>query len=454
MKVLIINPPPYKILEPFYDTPDYPRTTLAFLAAFLRERAIDVSVLDCKYDRLDYNDAMIKVKEISPDIVGFTAFTNEIIQAGQLARMVKDYNKKIKIIIGGVHVTALQRRTMEEFPQFDIGILGEGEEILFEVLKQIENNEALNDLMGICYFDKNGEYIQGDARPFIMDQDSLPMPAWDMFRPAKGYMLHTSRGCPFHCPFCMNPNGRKVRARSAGKVLEEIECLFKISDPKTIWFGDEVFTINRERTMELCSGMIDRGFNKKFSWTCASHVRAIDLEMLQLMRKAGCNDLGLGIESGSDERLKDIKKGTTLEGIINTVKIVKKSRIPFTAFFILGQPNETQDSLKQTIDFAVKINPDLPIFGIMVPYPGTRVGDMALAGEGGYILQAKDWNDYNKQLGDALSINGISRKALEKMQFFGYLKVFIYNFRFIELIKFIWGYRSEGVSVVRKLISL
>lgn len=185
MKVLIINPPPYKILEPFYDTPDYPRTTLAFLAAFLRERAIDVSVLDCKYDRLDYKDAMIKVKEISPDIVGFTAFTNEIIQAGQLARMVKDYNKKIIIIIGGVHVTALQRRTMEEFPQFDIGILGEGEEILFEVLKQIENNEALNDLMGICYFDKNGEYIQGDARPFIMDQDSLPMPAWDMFRPAK-----------------------------------------------------------------------------------------------------------------------------------------------------------------------------------------------------------------------------------------------------------------------------
>ena len=141
---------------------------------------------------------MIKVKEISPDIVGFTTFTNEIIQAGQLAGMIKDYNKKIKMIIGGVHVTALQRRTMKEFPQFDIGISGEGEETLFEVLKRIENNETLNDLMGICYFDKNGEYIQGDARTFIMDQDSIPMPAWDMFRPTKEYMLHTSKGCPFN----------------------------------------------------------------------------------------------------------------------------------------------------------------------------------------------------------------------------------------------------------------
>jgi radical SAM superfamily enzyme YgiQ (UPF0313 family) len=170
------------------------------------------------------------------------------------------------------------------------------------------------------------------------------------------------------------------------------------------------------------------------------------------MKNAGCYKVGLGIESGDPERLKNIGKGTSVEKILSVTAGLKRARLPFESYFILGQPNETKESAKRTIDFAVRINADYPVFGIMVPYRGTAIGKMAEAGEGGYVLSTKNWNDYNKQIGDVLRFTGVQRKTLERIQFFGYVKVFLWNLRFFDFIRFCWEYRKVGLAVVKKIL--
>jgi anaerobic magnesium-protoporphyrin IX monomethyl ester cyclase len=452
-RVLLVNPPPFQKVEPYYDTPDYPRTALACLAGFLREQGIDVYVLDCKFDRLDYESGMEFYREVKPDIVGFTAFTNEIVQAATFAELVKAEDPDVVTVIGGVHVTALPERTMREFSQFDFGILGEGEETIVEFAQNFSDRASLAKLPGVCSVE-NDAYCFDRPRIPIADQTSLPFPAWDMFWPAREYIIQSSRGCPYACKFCMNPGGRVVRPRTPENVLDEIGWILDTFGAESISFGDEIFTIKRDRVMEICQGMIDRGYHKRVEWWCQTHVRTIDLELAELMRDANCKLVGLGIESGDEATLKKMGKGTSLKNIFDAVQTMKKAKLPFMTFFILGQPDETAEKAWSTVDFAVKLNPDLPIFGIMVPYPGTEIARMVANGEGGYQLLSEDWNDYNKQFGNSLEFENLPRKTLERIQFFGYLKVFIWNFRLIDLAKFIWTFRSEGIAVVKKQLGL
>jgi radical SAM superfamily enzyme YgiQ (UPF0313 family) len=440
-------------MEAFYDTPPFPRPALAFLAAYLRQAGVEVDVLDCKYSRLGYDAALNRIKEFNPDIVAVTAMTNEILQASQVTMMVKFSWPKITTVIGGVHVTALPERTLREFPEFDFAVVGEGEIPLLSLVKAIEGGVPGHEpLPGIAGIDADGKFWIEGASPAISDLNTIPVPAWDLFAPAQEYMLHTSRGCPFNCPFCMNFNGRKVRAKSQESVLDEIEWLVEKQGAKSFIFGDEVFTINRNRTVEICKGMIERGLHKKCKWWCVSHVRCIDYELAVLMKKAGCRMLGLGIESGNEARLSEINKGTSVELIQETVNCLKKAGLPFEAYFILGYPDETAETARETVEFAVKINPDMPVIGIMVPYPGTRIGEMSEKGEGGYVLQARSWNDYNKQIGNAISFKNLSRRELERIQLFGYAKVFLRNFRFLEFAKFAWRYRLLAWKSFLKII--
>jgi len=459
MKVLLVNPPPYKIQEAFYDTPPYPRTALAFLASSLRANAIDVSVLDCKYDRISHEKAVNKICSMKPDIVGYTAFSNEVIQAGYLAEEVKKHLPESKAIIGGVHATILPERTLREFQAFDFACIGEGENTLLELVQSLEKN-GINSkpvsITGIAFLDISGNYVFNGERERIgtMDKslESIPQPAWDMFRPASDYILHTQRGCPYHCPFCVNPNGKIVRKENPERVINQIKELHERYNCKNIVFGDEIFTLDRKRTIAICDGLINQRLNKKVKWYCTTHINFIDQELAFVMKKAGCYRVGLGIESGDPERLKMIGKGTSVEKILSVASELKRVRLPFEAFFILGQPYETEQSAKQAIDFAIKLNPDYPVFGIMVPYPGTAIGKMAEAGEGGYILSAKSWNDYNKQLGDALQFTGVSRKILEKLQFLGYVKVFLKNLRLLDFFCFCWQYKKIGMAILNKLL--
>lgn len=451
MRIVLVNPPPYKIMEAFYDTPSFPRPALAFLAAYLRQNCMTVGVVDCKYSRLDYEDALEHIKEFSPDIVGITAMTNEVIQAGEVARRVKRWNPAIVTVIGGAHVSAIPERTLREFPDFDFAVVGEGEESLLSLAGAVESGlEKSLVIPGVAKI-LDGSYSYG-GNACQCAFDTLPPPAWDLFEPAREYMLHTSRGCPYHCLFCMNFHGRTVRQAPAWKVLEEIEQLVTISGVKSVIFGDEIFTIDRERTVEICEGLISRGLHRKFKWWCVSHVRCMDYELIMLMKKAGCRMVGLGIEAGSDERLAQISKGTTRARILQVTRDIRRAGLPFEAYCILGYPDETLETAKETVNFVVEINPHQPVIGIMVPYPGTRIAAMAEKGEGGYVLTASSWNDYNKQIGDAICFRNLTRRQLERLQLWGYVKVFLFNLRIVGLLRFAWRYRLLAWKSVLKAV--
>jgi len=147
---------------------------------------------------------MKRAFDLKPDIVGFTAFTNEIVQAARFANLIKNKNLNIVTLIGGVHVSELPERTLREFPQFDYGIVGEGERTLLELVNCLTKKEDPQNVPGMCSVKKDGEYIYGGVREKMQNGEELALPDWSFFRPAKEYILHTSRGCPFQCPFFRN----------------------------------------------------------------------------------------------------------------------------------------------------------------------------------------------------------------------------------------------------------
>lgn len=434
MRVLLVNPPPYAIVEPVYDRPAYPRTSLACLAAYLRARDVDVHVLDCKYDRLDLDEAVAQIERVGPDLVGLVGLTNEVLQAARLAERVKARNPAIVTVMGDVHMSALPERTLREAPALDYGVVGEGEETLYELIQQLEAGQRVT-ARGVAYL-AGDVYVYNGARE-TLDVSALPMPAWDLFRPAEHYILQTSRGCPFACVFCMNPAGRTVRARTPEQVLDELERLVELGAVKTIYFGDEIFTVKRQRVVELCRGMIERGLHERLTWSCQTHVNTVDVQLARLMRAAGCDWVGLGIETADEMAMTTMGKGINRERVTRATRAMRRAKLRFHAFFILGQPNETYESAKRTIDFAVDMNPDGAVFGIMVPYPGTRVWELAQRGEGGYTRLSDNWNDYNKQIGHAVEFTGIERGRLERLQMRGYVRVYTENGRTLELLRMV-----------------
>lgn len=451
MRVQLVNPPPFRINDQ-YDAPDFPQLGLATLAGYLITKGLtDISVIDAKFERLDYDAILRRVAAYKPDIIGITAMTNEVIQAAKVASLIKERFPQITTVIGGIHVSVLPEQTLKEFPSFDIGIVGQGEISLHQLIKALEQGGDLQAVKGIVYRSDN-QILQNAPRFEAVDLDFTP--AWHLFPKAKTYMISSQRGCPFNCPFCVNPNGHRLNKRSIQSVIDEMTMLADDFGAAKVVFADEVFSLDRKRTIELCQAMIGAGLAKKLTWKASTHVNSVDVEVFKFMKDSGCYLIELGIESGDPDILKVMHKGVTIEKILKVRQDAKAAGIPFGALFILGHPNETLHTAWRTLNLAVRLNSDLTILGIMVPFPGTRIGEMAKCGEGGYRLIAKDWNDYGKQHGHAVEMQTLSRRQLELLQGVGYIRVLLENGRIVDLAKFIWQFRREAMALGKRLLSV
>ena len=438
--ILLLTTPVERIVET-YDLPDYPHIGIGYLTSYLIGKGISVSVVDTKLERLSCDDILSRLSKEHFDYIGISSMTHEVLTAAKLAKQIKEIRSSAKIILGGVHASALPVQALEEFPGFDITVAGEGEEILYEII----SGKPSEEIKGIAFRDSQGKIILNEARGRIQDLDSLPFPAWDKFPRCSTYHIMTARGCPYNCVFCMSPYGRMVRERSVKNVTDEIKLVIERYDPKCLKLNDETFGFNKERACGILDFIIKNGLSKtpKFASMRADRV---DLDILKKMERAGFVYIDYGVESGNAEILKRIKKGVTLEQTQNAIKLTKEAGIKVGADYILGHPGETLETARQTIDYAVKLNADVNCIGIMVPFPGTEVYELAKKGEGGYVILSHDWSAYNKQLGNALELKNINRKALERLQLMGYLKILIYNFRVLDLIKFIIKHRKAGMA--------
>ena len=448
MRTALINPPPAQLVE-LHDLPDYPHPGLAYLAGYLEYKGKKVDVIDSKLERLSISKTLKRIEKIKPNLIGITAMTHDIIQAHSLATQIKK-RFSIPIVIGGVHATALPKQTLEEFKNFDYLIQGEGEETFYKLITSLENKKNLSEVKGLV-FRKKRKIVVNPPRPRPENLDELPMPAWHLFPRSKKYQIVTARGCPYHCVFCMSPYGKKIRERNPKNVIKEMKYVIENFNPEEYKFNDESFGFNKERAHKLLDLIIENNLGeiKKVASMRANYV---DFKLLKHMRKAGFYMVDYGIESGDEKILKIIKKGVTLQQTEKAVKMTKKAGILVGGNFIIGHPYETKKTIWKTIRYAVKLNPAVVAFGIMVPYPGTQVAEMAKRGEGGYSILSSDWKDYNKELGNALELKSISRMQLETYQLIAYLSVYMLNFRITDFIKFCWQYRRAAKGFITHYI--
>lgn len=390
-----------------------PPLGIAQLAAFLNEKGINTDIVDALASNLSVGDIIKKIGESKPKVIGLSAITPIFFRAVQIAKAIKKRFPHLMILIGGHHVTIMPKQIMKENKCVDLLVYGEGELTLLEIMEKykksnfkiksfLSNDKLLSKIEGIC-FRKKGKVIITKKRELIKNIDFLPFPARHLLPMNKYIPLPNQykkypvvhmviiRGCPFNCSFCSNNSvfGRKVRARSPRKVVDEIKHVIKKYGARDISFWDDMMTFNKKWMMEFCNLLIKEKID--VTWTCYSRVDTVDEAMLRKMKEAGCWNIFFGYEAGSQELLDNIKKGITLDQIRKTNDLCKKIGIEVRASFMLALPGETPELAQKTIDFAKELNPEYAQFCITTPFPGTELYREAKK----YGTLSKDFSEYN-----------------------------------------------------------
>ena len=353
--------------------PPLPPTDLMYLAAIAEKCNYEAKIHDYSLGGDFFNDLM----EYKPDyLVANIAMPTYKTDMSTLLK-VKELLPSLKIIVKGAPFLTYNTNVTYENPFISYVIVGESEYTLRDILDGIPDSE----IQGICYTDDNMQAVKNDPRPFIEELDDLPFPARHLVdntlykRPDNGKVqavIKVSRGCPYHCFFCLATpiSGMKVRKRSPENIINEIkECVEKYSIKNFIFWSD-IFNIDRDWTIDLCKKIIESGL--KITWSSNTRANTMDDEMASWMYKAGCRLCSIGVESGSQMILDNIGKRITLDGIRKTVKILKKNKIKIYNYFVIGLPWETEETVEETIKFAIELDSDFISFYTANPLPGTK----------------------------------------------------------------------------------
>jgi anaerobic magnesium-protoporphyrin IX monomethyl ester cyclase len=392
LRVLLINP-----FYPISETPS-PPLGLAFLAGALARSGNEVKLLDCvvfPFNR-DFLGAMMR--DFKPQIAGATAVTMNVDHALEALTAAKALDPSITTVIGGPHATFRAADILQSCCQVDVVVCGEGENTLVGLAKALETNAAWEAIPGIA-FRNGGRIIETAAGPPV-DLDKLGPPARHQISLGRYRALGmpvsmtTSRGCPFKCIFCVGRKmvGARVRYRDPIQVVDEMVALSKMGFHQ-INLADDLFTANPDHCLGVCNAIVDRGL--KVAWTSFARVDTVTRQVLQKMHRAGCTTVSLGVESGSSEMLRRIKKGITLEQVVHAMQLCLDCGIDPHASFILGLPGETETTLAKTVAFGehLKAMGVSHGFHILTPFPGTDVREHVDE----YDLQilSDDWRRYH-----------------------------------------------------------
>ncbi|MCD6385569.1 radical SAM protein [Candidatus Sumerlaeota bacterium] len=418
MRVLFLNPPDLK-REKFMKEIGrcgrravagelWPQTGLAYLTAVVKDAGFTPALIDAMAENLSLNDLLAQIKKFKPQAVVANTSTPTFKNDVTVLAEIKKVHPAITILVG-THCSALPQESVSH-PAVDFVIINEAEDTIVELLdylnkKDDSDTESLRRIKGIAFNDTNtGEFIITEPRPYIEPLDRLPFPARE-FLPNDRYHMPffgrhpfatviPTRGCPWQCIFCRAGKvwGRKIRVRSPENVIAEIEQIIKDIGIRHIVFMTDSLTLNKKWLMEFLDRILTR--NLRFQWICNSRVDAVDLEMLRLMRRAGCKLISYGVESGNQQILDRAKKAIRLEDSLRAIQLTRKAGILSMAYFILGLPGENNQTIQDTLTFMKRINPDYINVHIATPFPGTEFYDIAKQNN---WLVSTDWADYEEE---------------------------------------------------------
>ena len=420
MKILLIEPPFNRLTGSFKRGYPYNLTCLASYVAKSgysdikiydpdkKKQIYNINILDQRKLFQQYlglvNDTHFEVwREIeetiesySPDLVGITTMTSQYASAMRVATIAKKVNERCHVVMGGVHPT-IQGDNVVKHPCVDFVVVGEGEKGFLQLLEMLNpaKHQKIKHIPGILFQNEKGEIVETPNSTFAESLDEFPVPdckylhSLNSYTPEDFGLMLTSRGCPYKCTFCSNVWLRKVRYLSLDRLLSDIKHFQTNYNVHQFMFKDDSFTVNRKRIMEFCKEVIAN--KMKFSWETSTRMDLIDLELLKTMRRAGCNRVSVGVESGSERMLKLFNKKLDRKKIITGAKILQESGLFWSAYFMCGLPDETVAEMEKTYKFMLELKPNYAGIGIYKPYPGTEIFELAKASN---LVNDRVENDY------------------------------------------------------------
>jgi anaerobic magnesium-protoporphyrin IX monomethyl ester cyclase len=424
VKVLLIDPPFYRLIG-FYNR--YFPLSLVNVGTVLQKAGHEVVVYDADtnenpcamdYTRLPdhyrrylasfreadhpvWQEVRRTIEQFRPDVIGISIWTTYAAAAFHVARISKQIDPTCPVLMGGPHATVRAEEVLSICPDVNYVVRGEGENTALELAQAIAGwgrgsnpqsailsppastggrNPQLEAIPGLS-FRADGFIKHNPPRERIRNLDDLPLPDRSLLKNEKTYssedmgLVMTSRGCPFSCSFCAT-DARQVRYRSIEHVLAEVRDVKSAYGTTQFSFKDDSFTVNKTRVAEFCAALTRE--NLHIGWECNTRVDLVNEEMLRDMKRAGCNSIKVGIESGSEAELARMNKGVTLDQARRAAALFQKSGIHWTGYFLIGTPGETLKDIYKTLDFMYEIRPDFASIGVYEPFPGTAMFEEGL----------------------------------------------------------------------------
>lgn len=380
---LLVNAPFPYLTEPF------PPLGIAYMAAVLEAAGASVNIVDLQVEKRNISQV---IEEISPVLVGITCVTSTYPHALRVAREIRDVYSGL-LLMGGPHVTFQDSQALREAP-IDVVVRGEGEQTIVELAEYAKGKRTLDTVPGISFI--KGESVVRTGQREVVNLDELPFPARHLLpmseygKTSRETHVLASRGCPYRCIFCTCTAmwKGKVRHRTPHLVLEEVDHVLSLYRFDRVNFFDDTFTLSPPLVKELCKGLKER----EIRWSCETRLDRVNQDLIKEMANSGCYRIFFGAESGSQEHLDSLRKGTKVPQILNVLKWCQDEGIVAVPSFMIGLPSDTVKSIDETIEFALGLPSEVIWFFCLTPFPGTDIFERA--SDYGITIKVTDFSKY------------------------------------------------------------
>ncbi len=365
-----------------------PPLGLAQLAACLEQADIPVEILDANALKIGWDGLGAAIAHTNPDLIGMTVYTPYVPEVSRAVRVARQAAPQAIIALGGPHVTFTVEETLQTMPEVDVVARGEGDRIIVDLARALENGQRLEDVPGISF--RQEDHLVKTPLPPPVDVTTLPMPAFHLL-PMDRYFwrelggtfatILTSRGCPFRCTFCSEwPFWRDGwRPYDPEMVVEQLDVLVNRYGRYNIWFGDDCFNVDREHVAAICEGILRRGIKVNWYYQGRADLLVKHKDLLPLTRRAGNRMVQIGIEASNDEQRDGLNKQLRTETVREAVRLLRQHDIVCQGMMIVGLPDDSPRTFEQKVRLINQLDIDFPVFVFYTLFPGTPAFDEAVA---------------------------------------------------------------------------